>query len=100
MSFSPLSPGIYTTEVDTTTSIPAVSVSTGGFAGTFNWGPALLPVSISVETQLNKIFGSPDNNTAISYFCSSSFLAYSNALQVTRAAGTNSNNATSNGVGA
>lgn len=99
MPFNPLSPGVYTQEVDLTTSVPSVSVSTGGFAGTFNWGPSLKVTGISSEVQLNSRFGEPDNNTAVSFFSCASFLAYSNALQVARAAGTNANNATANGAG-
>lgn len=100
MPFNPLSPGVYVSEIDLTTSVPAVSVSTGGFAGTFQWGPVLLVSAINTETQLNAKFGDPDNNTAVSFFSAASFLAYSNALQLVRAGGTGSNNATSNGSAA
>jgi hypothetical protein len=96
MPFSPLSPGVYVTEVDLTTSVPAVSVSTGGHSGIFQWGPALKVTSINNEKQLVTRFGDPDNNTAASFFSCASFLAYSNALQVARAGGTGTNNATSN----
>jgi hypothetical protein len=100
MPFNPLSPGVYTSEIDLTTSVPSVSVSTGGYSGTFNWGPALKVTAIATEVQLASTFGSPDNNTAASFFSCSSFLAYSNALQLVRASGSGANNATANGSGA
>lgn len=96
MPFNPLSPGVYVSEVDLTTSVPAVSVSTGGHAGIFQWGPVLKVTSVNTEKQLNARFGEPDNNTATSFFSCASFLAYSNALQLVRAGGTGTNNATSN----
>jgi len=102
MPFSPLSPGVFVTEVDLTTSIPAVSTSTGGFAGVFNWGPVLQVTPVSSEQQLASItsgFGFPDVNTATSFFSCTSFLSYSNALNIARAAGTGQKNATANGAG-
>ena len=34
-----LSPGVAVTEQDLTSIVPAVSTSTGAFAGAFQWGP-------------------------------------------------------------
>ncbi len=94
-----VSPGIAINEIDDTTSVAAVSTSTGGFAGTFNWGPVLQVTSIPTEVQLENTFGRPDQNTAVSFFTAANFLAYSQALNVARADGLNQFNATSNGQG-
>jgi hypothetical protein len=93
----PVSAGVYVSEIDLTTGIPAVSVSTGAFVGTFNWGPCNLPTEIVSEVNLNNTFGDPDNNTAVSFLTAASFLAYSNDLQVVRACNTATmNNAVAN----
>ena len=34
-----VSPGVNVSEIDLTTIIPAVSTTTGAFAGHFRWGP-------------------------------------------------------------
>ena len=92
-----LSPGVVTSEVDLTTVVPAVGTTTGAFAGTFNWGPAELPIQVTNETKLVEYFGKPDNNTAVSFFTCSNFLAYASDLRVVRAVnGVNTNTAVSN----
>jgi len=80
-----VSPGINVSEIDLTSSVPGVSVSTGAIAGAFKWGPALEPTSVSSETELVSTFGAPDNDTANVFFTAASFLAYSNDLYVVRA---------------
>ena len=91
-----LSPGVSVAEYDLTTVVPAVSSSTGAFAGNFVWGPIGQAIPISDENQLAATFGAPNNDTAISFLTAASFLAYGNDLRVVRAANTNSYNATSN----
>lgn len=92
-----LSPGVVTSEIDLTTVVPAVGTTTGAFAGTFNWGPAELPIQVTNETNLVEYFGKPDNNTAVSFFTCSNFLAYASDLRVVRAVnGVNTNTAVSN----
>ena len=91
-----LSPGVSVTEYDLTTVVPAVSSSTGAFAGNFVWGPALEAIPVSDENQLSVTFGAPNNNTAISFMTASSFLAYGNDLRVVRALSANSHNADAN----
>jgi len=91
-----LSPGVSVTEYDLTTVVPAVSSSTGAFAGNFVWGPALQAIPVSDENQLSVTFGAPNNNTAISFMTASSFLAYGNDLRVVRALSANSLNADAN----
>lgn len=97
MSFQ-VSPGVNVSEIDLTSAIPATSVSTGAFAGFFNWGPALVPVTVTSEVELASKFGKPDNNSAASFFTSASFLSYSNDLKVVRASATGANNAGSAGA--
>ena len=91
-----LSPGVSVAEYDLNTVVPAVSSSTGAFAGNFVWGPIGQAIPISDENQLAATFGAPNNDTAISFLTAASFLAYGNDLRVVRAANTNSYNATSN----
>jgi hypothetical protein len=95
----PVSPGVTTNEVDLTTSIPAVAVSTGAFAGQFNWGPVNFITPISSEVQLVSTFSEPDNNTAESFFTVANFLSYSNDVKVARAQGTGMLNAAGGGQG-
>lgn len=91
-----ISPGVNVSEVDLTTVVPAVSTTTGAYAGQFQWGPVNKLTQITNETELVSRFGKPDSNTATSFFSAANFLAYGNNLQVVRAANTGSNNATSN----
>lgn len=91
-----LSPGVNVSEVDLTTVIPSVLTTAGAFAGNFVWGPANKVIRISDENSLVRIFGKPDTNTATSFFSAASFLAYGNNLQVVRAVGPNTYNATAN----
>ena len=98
MSFQ-LSPGINTSEIDLTTAVPAVSVSTGALAGVFAWGPVFKITSVSSEVELYNTFSGPDNNSAASFMTAASFLAYSNSLKVARANALNQLNATANGTG-
>ena len=83
------SPGVSISEVDLTTVVPAVSTTTGGFAGVFRWGPILTPTLISNESNLVTRFGAPVANTTYknteTFFTAADFLSYSNALYVVRA---------------
>jgi phage tail sheath protein FI len=94
-----VSPGVNVSEIDLTTGIPAVSVSTGAIAGTFNWGPIGQINPVSSEVELAEKFGAPDANTSNSFFTAAAFLSYSNDLRVVRAQGANAKNATSNSSG-
>lgn len=79
-----LSPGVLVQERDLTNIIPAVSTSTGAFAGVFPWGPVLDPLTISSENQLVSLFGKPQNSNATSFFSAANYLAYTNNLILTR----------------
>ena len=92
-----VSPGVVTSEVDLTTVVPAVSTTTGAFAGIFNWGPIERAIAVTDETKLVEFFGKPDSNTAVSFFTCANFLAYGTDLRVVRAGnGINTNTAISN----
>ena len=90
-----LSPGVNVSEIDLTTVVPSVLTTAGAFAATSQWGPANKFVLVDSEITLSKTFGTPDNDSAISFFTAASFLAYGNNLSLVRAVGAHSNNATS-----
>lgn len=80
------SPGVNFSEIDLTTTVPSVSTSVAAFAGVFEWGPVELPTLIDSENTLANKFGKPSNYNPETWFSAANFLAYSNALYVTRAA--------------
>jgi hypothetical protein len=80
-----LSPGVAVVEKDFTSIVPAVATSTGAFAGTFQWGPVLDPVTINSENNLVQRFGKPTDDNATSFFTAANFLSYANDLLVVRA---------------
>ena len=89
-----VSPGVNVSEIDLTNIIPAVSASTGAAVGTFTWGPTETPTLISSEEQLVSIFGEPKSgHNEEAFFTAANFLAYTNALYVTRVQGATSFNA-------
>ena len=79
-----VSPGVQVKEIDASGVIPAVSTSIGGFAGSFNWGPVEEVRTVSSETELASIFGTPDSDTFKYFLTAASFLKYGNALKVVR----------------
>ena len=92
-----ISPGVNYSEVDLTTVVPSVLTTAGAFAGTFKWGPAQKRIQVDSEITLASKFGTPDSNSATSFFTAASFLAYGNNLTVVRAANTTSTfNSTAN----
>lgn len=94
-----VSPGVNVSEIDLTTVVPAVSTTTGAFAGHFSWGPIDQRVLIDSEDRLVNVFQKPNSNTATDFFTASNFLAYGNQLFVTRVVD-GANNATSGADGA
>lgn len=91
-----LSPGVNVSEIDLTTIVPAVGVSTGAIAGELAWGPINEVVTIGNEVQLAERFGKPTTNTYLTFFSAANFLAYGNNLKVVRSANTTAaKNATS-----
>jgi Phage tail sheath protein subtilisin-like domain/Phage tail sheath C-terminal domain len=96
----PTSPGVATSEIDLTSSIPAVSTTTGATVGVFNWGPANTVVYVSNETDLLSKFTKPDDNTATSFISAANFLAYANDLRVIRAINSNTDDTASSAFNA
>jgi hypothetical protein len=88
-----LSPGVAVVEKDFTSIVPAVSTAAGAFAGVFQWGPVLQPVTISSENELVRRFGKPVADNANSFFTAANFLSYTNNLLVVRADTQNHRNA-------
>jgi hypothetical protein len=91
-----ISPGVNVSEVDLTTVVPSVLTTSGAFAGTFKWGPADKLILVDSEITLAKTFGTPDTNSAVSFFTASNFLSYGNNLTIVRAVGDASYNADAN----
>ena len=91
-----ISPGVNVSEVDLTTVVPSVLTTSGAFAGTFKWGPVDKLVLVDSEITLTKTFGTPDTNSAVSFFTASNFLSYGNNLTIVRAVGDASYNADAN----
>ena len=88
-----LSPGVAVVEKDFSSIVPAVSTSVGAFAGAFNWGPVLQPVTVSSENVLVQQFGGPTDNNFVSFFSAANFLSYTNNLLLVRADSTLGKNA-------
>jgi len=80
-----VSPGVNISEIDLTTVVPAVSTTEGAIAGVFAWGPTDERILVSSEVDLVNRFGKPITgyNTE-TFFSAADFLAYGNALYVTR----------------
>lgn len=93
-----VSPGVNVSEIDLTTVVPAVSTTEGAIAAHLKWGPVNQRVLVDSEDRLVNIFGKPNSNTATDFFTAANFLAYGNALYVSRAV-VAANNATSGGTG-
>lgn len=94
----PVSPGVFSSELDQTLSTGAtVSTTDGALVGLFKWGPIEDLLLVDSESTLVKSFGPPDNATAGYWFTASNFLTYGNSLRIARAADANSAlNATAN----
>jgi phage tail sheath protein FI len=88
-----LSPGVAVVEKDFTSIVPAVATSIGAFAGQFDWGPVLEPITITSEDDLVRRFGTPNNFNFQSWFTAANFLSYSNNLLLARQKTTNMKNA-------
>ncbi len=98
MASSQLSPGVLVKEVDLTTTIPAVSSSTGAFAGVFGWGPVNEVTQVTNENDLVNTFGKPTDTNYASFFSAANFLSYANNLMVVRAETAAMKNAVSTGT--
>lgn len=99
MSFQ-LSPGVNVSEIDATTVVPTISTSAGALVGQSTWGPVETRQLIDTEVKLASTFGKPDSNTFLGFFSAANFLSYANQLNVTRAANSQTFNATANSAAA
>ena len=88
-----VSPGVNVSEIDLTTTAPAVSTSDGAMVGQFSWGPANVATSLASETQLVSLFGKPNNDNYKSWFTAANYLSYITSLKVVRTLGTGAANA-------
>lgn len=79
-----VSPGVNVSEIDNTTSVPAVSTSTGAFVGNFRWGPVEQITVVSSENDLARKFSTPNKTNAVSFLHAAQFLSYSQDLRVVR----------------
>lgn len=93
-----VSPGVAIVEKDLTNVTSSVASTTGGFAGTFRWGPVEVPMLINNEANLVSVFGQPDTASAVSFFTAANFLSYTSALNVVRVVGTLAKNAVATGT--
>jgi hypothetical protein len=80
-----VSPGINVSEIDLTTSVPALATTVGGFGGVFRWGPVGKFVLVDSENTLANRFGKPTSDNYETFYTAANFLSYGNALYVSRA---------------
>ena len=89
------SPGVNISEIDLTNVVPAVATTEGAIAGVFRWGPEDQRILVTSEQDLANRFGKPASyytdaglttlwNNYETWFSAANFLAYSDALYVTR----------------
>ena len=81
-----VSPGVQVKEIDLTNVVPAVSSTTGAFAGTFQWGPVDEVVTISDQKGLVENFYQPANTNGgvEDYYSAEGFLRYGSSLRIVR----------------
>jgi len=80
-----VSPGINVSEIDLTTTVPALATTVGGFGGVFRWGPIGKFVLVDSENTLASRFGKPTSDNYETFYTAANFLSYGNALYVSRA---------------
>ena len=81
-----VSPGINVSEIDLTTTVPALATTVGAIGGVFRWGPVGKFVLVDSENTLAARYGKPTNNNYETFFTAANFLAYGSALYVSRGA--------------
>jgi hypothetical protein len=81
-----VSPGINVSEIDLTTTIPALATTIGAIGGVFRWGPVGKFILVDSENTLAARYGKPTSNNYETFFTAANFLSYGNALYVSRAA--------------
>lgn len=96
---SVLSPDVNIKELNFSGIIPTVSTTTAAIAGRFSQGPLNVPVLVTSEDDLLRIFGKPNDINYMEWHCAAEFLKYSSSLMVTRAVPAGILNATWSGTG-
>jgi hypothetical protein len=81
-----VSPGINVSEIDLTTTVPALATTVGAIGGVFRWGPIGKFILVDSENTLAARYGKPTSDNYETFFTAANFLAYGNALYVSRAA--------------
>lgn len=81
-----VSPGINISEIDLTTTIPSLATTVGAIGGVFGWGPVGRFILVDSENTLVSRYGKPTAENFETFFTAANFLAYGNALYVSRAA--------------
>jgi phage tail sheath protein FI len=81
-----VSPGINVSEIDLSTTVPALATTIGAIGGVFCWGPVGKFVLVDSENTLAARFGKPTSDNYETFFTAANFLSYGNALYVSRAA--------------
>tara|TARA_A200000159_G_C7322437_1_gene339404 strand:- start:108 stop:2096 length:1989 start_codon:yes stop_codon:yes gene_type:complete len=81
-----VSPGVQVSEIDLTNVVPAVSSTTGAFAGQFKWGPVDEVKTVSDSKGLIDEFSSPANTNAGAedFYSAEAFLKYGSSLRIVR----------------
>jgi len=81
-----VSPGVQVKEVDLTNVVPAVSSTSGAFAGSFQWGPVDEVKTVSDAKGLVDEFSEPANTNAGAedFYSAEAFLRYGSSLRVVR----------------
>ena len=81
-----VSPGVQVKEVDLTNVVPAVSSTTGAFAGSFQWGPVDEVKTVSDTKGLVDEFYEPANTNAGAedFYSAEAFLRDGSSLRVVR----------------
>lgn len=92
MAFS-VSPAVTVREFDLSGYISNVSLTTGAIGGVFRWGPIEDRSLVTSEQGLVDQFGKPNDNNFETFFSAANYLAYSDKLWVSRAADSNTFNA-------
>ena len=94
-----VSPGVQVKEVDLTNVVPAVSSTTGAFAGQFKWGPVDEVKTVSDTKGLVDEFSEPANTNAGAedFYSAEAFLRYGSSLKVVRVKSTNMYSANAGG---
>jgi phage tail sheath protein FI len=87
-----VSPGVNISEIDASTSVPALATNTGGLVGRFSKGPIDEIVTVSSVEELRHHFGDPAEDNYRSWFTAANFLSYSNSLKVVRVANDDDSN--------